>query len=151
MKRQILSLVLFAGLFAGSLMAQRNIQSLPKEVYAAKTVAIVNNTHNDQVEQGAAETLKRWGKLTLVDDADLADITLVFDKKNSHEGTSTQKTNDDGTPSTSYGMSFGSSINMKATLKGKTSSFYMTTTGDSRKKAGATCVNDLQSAYIARP
>ena len=151
MKRQILLLLLSAGSLAGALNGQRNVHSLPKEVFAARTVAIVNNTHNEQVEQGAVETLKRWGKLTLVDDSDLADIILTFEKKNSHEGTTTQKTNDDGTPSTSYGMSFGSSINMKATLKGKTLSFYTTTTGDSKKKAGASCVNDLQSAYIAGP
>ena len=151
MKQIILGLALLAGTTGSALHAQRNIQALPKEVYAAKTVAIINNTHNEQVEQGAAETLKRWGKLTLVDDSDLADITLIFDKKSGHEGTSTQKTNDDGTPSVSYGVSFGSSINMKATLKGNTISFYSTTTSDSKKKAGASCVNDFRGAYIARP
>ena len=102
-------------------------------------------------EQGAIETLKRWGKLTVIDDSDLADITLTFDKKSGHESTSSQKTNSDGTPSTSYGVSFGSSITMKATLKSAATSFYTTTTSDSKKKAGASCVLDFQSAYVAGP
>jgi len=130
---------------------QMNIQPLPKEVSAAKTVAIINNTHNDAVEQGALEALKRWGKLTVVDDSDAADITLTFDKKAEHEGTSSQKPDKDGTPSTSYSMSFSSMVYMKAMLKGATTSFYKASTSESRKKAGAECVTDLQQRVVSGP
>jgi len=131
--------------------AQRAIHPLPKTVFAAKTVAIVNNTHNDAVTEGAIEALKRWGKFTVVDDSDLADITLTFDKKGEHESTSSQKTGDDGKPSYNYGVSYSSSVYMKAALKGEGSSFYSASTHESKKKAGAECVTDLQEAYVAGP
>ena len=123
------------------------MHTFPKEVRTAKTVAIINNTRNEAVEQGAVEALKRWGHLSLVYDTDTADIVLTFDKQTSHEGTSTTKTGDDGKPSTSYGMTFGSAIYMKAVVKGASSPFYTNHTGDSKKKAGATCVTDLQEAF----
>jgi hypothetical protein len=151
MMRRLVGTLLFSVTIVGSVLAQRTVRPLPKEVYAAKTVAIVNNTHNMAVAEGAAEALKRWGKFTVIDDSDLADITLTFDKKGEHEGTSSQKTGDDGKPSSSYSMSFSSLISMKATVKGSESSFYTATTGESKKKAGAECVVDLQGAYIAGP
>ena len=95
--------------------------------------------------------MKRWGKLTIVDDLDSADITLTFGKKTDHEGSSSQKPDKDGNPSSSYSMSFGSSISMKATLKGKSESFYSTTTSESKKKAGSECVLELQQAYVSGP
>lgn len=145
---------LFALLFAataGMANAQVKVQPFPKAALTAKTVVIVNNTHNDAVTEGAIEVLKRWGRFTIVDDSDAADLVLTFDKKTEHEGASTQKTGDDGKPDTNYSVSFSSSIHMKATLKGGDSSFYTTTTGDSKKKAGAGCVLDLQRAYLEAP
>ena len=44
-------------------------------------------------------------------------------------------------------MSFGSSLTMKATMKGSTTPFYTATNSDSKKKGGASCVVDFQSAY----
>lgn len=129
--------------------AQLNVKPFPKEALAAKTVAIVNNTHNDAVGDGAIEALKRWGQFTIVDDADTADVVLTFDKKIDHEGTSNQKTGEDGKPETSYSMSFSSQVYMKATVKGAGSPFYKTTSGESKKKAGAGCITDLQRAYLA--
>jgi hypothetical protein len=144
-------IVLLSLTLAGSLFAQRSVHPLPKEVFAAKTVAIVNNTHNEAVEQGAVEALKRWGRFAVVDDSDLADITLTFDKKGEHEGTSSQKPDKDGNPSSSYSMSFSSSVHMKAALKGADTSFYTATTSESKKKAGAECIVDLQQAYVSGP
>jgi len=151
MKKFVTMLALSITVAAGAARAQMQVRPLPKAALAAKTVAIVNNTHNDAVSEGAVEALKRWGHFTIVDDSDMADITLTFEKKSEHEGTSTQKTGDDGKPDTNYSISFSSSIRMKATLKGSESAFYSTTTGESKKKAGAGCILDLQRAYLAAP
>ena len=141
-----LALCLF---FATSALAQR--KPIPRPVFAAKTVAIINHAHNEAVETGALESLKRWGKFTVVDDPDTADIVLTFEKLSEHEGKSTQtsKNNTDGTPETSsnYTMSFGSSLTMKVTMKGSNTPFYTATNSDSKKKGGAACVVDFQSAY----
>jgi hypothetical protein len=142
-----LALCLF---FAASALAQR--KPIPRPVFAAKTIAIVNHAHNDAVETGALESLKRWGKFTIVDDPETADIVLTFEKASEHEGKSTQtsKDNNDGKqPETSYNysMSFGSSLTMKATMKGNTAPFYTATDSDSKKKGGAACVVSFQSAY----
>ncbi len=144
----VLLLRLLLGLLlAGSALAQR--KPFPRQVFTAKTVAILNHTHNDGVEEGALESLKRWGKFAVVDDPDTADIVLSFDKKGDHEGKSTAKDNADGKPPDySYSMSFGSSITMKATMKGGDAPFYVATTSDSKKKAGITCILDLQNAYL---
>jgi len=149
MKSLISKIALVASVAVSLTQAQMQVKPLPKAALTAKTVAIVNNTHNDAVSEGALEALKRWGHFTIVDDSDTADITLTFEKKNEHEGTSTQKTGDDGKPDTNYSITFSSSIRMKATLKGADSAFYSTTTGDSKKKAGAGCILDLQRAYLA--
>ena len=135
---------------ATSALAQR--KPIPRPVFAAKTIAIVNHAHNEAVEAGALESLKRWGKFTVVDDPDTADIVLTFEKNNEHEGKSTQtsKDNNDGKSpetSSSYSMSFGSSLTMKATMKGSTTPFYTATNADSKKKGGAACVVDFQGAY----
>ncbi len=151
MKSLILVVAIFVAGSFGLADAQVNVRPLPKPALTAKTVAIVNNTHNDAVEEGAMEALKRWGRFTIVDDSEAADITLTFDKKSEHEGTSTQKTGEDGKVDSGYSMSFSSSIHMKATLKGGDTSFYSTTTGESKKKAGAGCILDLQRAYLAAP
>ena len=151
MKRRFAAVLLAPVLCFGQALAQWSKHPLPKPVFAARTVVILNSTHNQAVEDGALEALKRWGKLTVVDDPDLADITLNFDKKSDHEGSSSQQPDKDGHPTSSYSMSFGSSIHMSATLKGQTTPFYNTTTSESKKKAGAACVTDLQQAYIAGP
>jgi len=147
MKSFFAILLLLSSAFIAS--AQKNITPFPKAVFTAKTVAIINNTHNEAVEQGANEVLKRWGHFTIVDDPEAADIVLSFDKSGGREGRSSQSTDASGKPDYSYSMSFSSTIRMKASLKGVATSFYSTSTGDSKKKAGASCVNDLQSAYLA--
>ncbi len=149
MKHCLLGVVLSSVVLVGTGAAQRSIQPLPKEVFAAKTVAIVNNTHNEAVEQGAVDALKRWGRFTVINDSDLADITLTFDKRSGHDGSSSQTTGDDGKPSSSYSVTFSSSVHMSAAVKGAGRSFYATTTSESKKKAGAECITDLQSAFLS--
>ena len=140
-------LVLFFCVCPGA--AQIDPKSFPKAVFAAKTVAILNSTHSDEVEKGAVEVLQRWHRFTIVDDPDTADVILTFDKKSAHEGKDSQKTDSTGKPTEyGYGISFSSSITMKASLKGSDTPFYTTKTGDSKKKAGATCVNNLEAAYL---
>ncbi len=121
----------------------------PAEALHAKTVAVVNDTHSDGVEKGAASALAAWGQFKLTENAEDADLTLRFDKSTDHDGQSSEKTGDDGKPSYSYGMSFGSSIHMKAYTKDGFSPFYTTKTGDSKRKAGVSCVNDFREAYRA--
>ena len=151
MNRILTMLSLAATLSPGFAMGQVNKPPLPKPVFAAKTIIIFNNTHNEAVEEGALEALKRWGKFTVVEDPDQADITLTFDKKSEHEGSSSQKPDKDGNPSSSYSFSFSSSIQMHAALKGSSTSFYNATTTASKKKAGSECVTDLQQAYLSGP
>lgn len=151
MKRLVATISLAAALSASYAVGQGNKLPLPRAAFGAKTVVILNNTHNSAVEQGAVEALKRWGKFTVVEDPDLADITLTFDKKSEHEGSSSQKPDIDGNPSSSYSLSFSSSIHMSATLKGDSAAFYNTTTSESKKKAGAECITKLQQAYLSGP
>jgi hypothetical protein len=148
--RRLLPLMLISAAFTTPAHPQMKADPFPKEVFAVKTVAIVNNTHNEAVADGAVEALKRWGRFKIVDDSDTADMTLTFGKKDEHDGTSSQKPGDDGKPSYNYSMSFSSSIHMNAALKGSSASFYSATTSESKKKAGAECVTDLQSAYNTR-
>lgn len=140
----------FALLISASAVAQRNVQPFPKEVATAKTIAIVNNTGNQAVADGAVEALKRWGKFTLAEDPDTADLTLTFDKKNQHDGSNSQTTGADGKPSYNYSVSFSSTILMKVALKNADRSFYTASTTESKKKAGAECVTSFQSAYLNR-
>ena len=151
MKRLLTTLLLAVVLPASCALGQGNKLPLPQPAFKAKTVIILNETHNPAVEQGALESLKRWGKFTVIDDPDLADITLTFDKKAEHGGSSTQKPDKDGNPSSSYSLSFSSSIHMSATLKGDSTAFFNATTTESKKKAGAECITDLQQAYVSGP
>ncbi len=122
MKHRLLGGLLLAGLLGGVASAQRSIQPLPKEALAAKTVAIVNRTHNEEVEEGARAALRRWGRFTVVEDSDVADITLIFEKKSEHEEAA-RRNRDDGKPSSSFSITFSSSVRMSATVKGADRSF----------------------------
>lgn len=144
------SIVFSAPAFCKSAFAQSSSNPFPKEVFMAKTVAILNDTHTDAVSDGAVEQLKKWGHLTVIDDPDGADIVLRFDKNKEHDGRNTQKTDDKGTPTDyGYSMTFASSVHMKVYLKGSETPFYTTKTDDSKKKAGVTCVTNFESAYLA--
>ena len=140
-----LLLLPLALIFAVPTLAQ---QSIPPAALAAKTIAIRNDTKSGEVSDGALEQLKRWGHFTIVDDTDIADIVLRFDKKTDREKQSSQSTNDDGTTSYSGGLTFSSQVHMRAYLKGADSPFYTTKTDDSKKKAGISCVTGFQKAWI---
>ncbi len=120
----------------------------PPEALKAHTVIILNDTHTMAVEEGATAELKQWGRLTVVNDLDSADIVLHFTKATSHS-TSNSQTKDEKDNNTSYGFSVTSSstIRMEATEKGGFATFYSTTTDDSKQKAGRTCAEAFISAF----
>jgi len=121
---------------------------MPRAAFAAKTVAIVNDTKTGEVSDGALEQLKRWGHFEIVDDADNADIVLRFDKKTDREKQNSQSTDEKGTTSYSATMTFSSQVHMRAYLKGSDTPFYRTQTGDSKRKAGISCVASFQKAWV---
>jgi hypothetical protein len=121
---------------------------MPRAALAAKTIAIVNDTKTGEVSDGALEQLRGWGHFTLVDDADSADIVLRFDKKTDRSKQNSQSTDEKGTTTWSGTMTFSSEVHMRAYLKGSNSPFYTTETGDSKRKAGVTCVTSFEKAWI---
>jgi hypothetical protein len=121
---------------------------MPRAAFAAKTIAIVNDTKTGEVTDGALEQLKGWGHFEVVDDADSADIVLRFDKKTDREKQSSNSTDEKGTTTWSGGMTFSSQVHMRAYLKGSETPFYTTQTGDSKKKAGVNCVTSFEKAWI---
>jgi hypothetical protein len=123
-------------------------ESIPRAAFAAKTIAILNDTKTREVSDGALEQLKNWGHFTVVDDPDSADIVLRFDKKTDREKQNSQSTDEKGTTTYSGSLSFSSQVHMRAYLKGSDSPFYTTKTGDSKKKAGASCLTSFQKAWI---
>lgn len=123
-------------------------KSMPRAAVTAKTIAILNHTKTGEVSDGALEQLKRWGHFTIVDDADTADIVLRFDKKTDREKQNSQSTDDKGTNSYSTSFTFSSQVHMRAYLKGSDAPFYTTQTGDSKKKAGLTCVTSFERAWL---
>ena len=135
---------------AGTLSAQVNADAFPRAVSTAHTVAIIDDTHQPGVAQGAADAIKAWGRFTVVDDPDNADLTLRFDKEKDHNGRDTEtKDPKDNSSSYGYSLSFSSSIHMKAYLKDGDSPFYTTKSDDSKKKAGMACVSDFRSAVAS--
>ena len=124
-------------------------KAFPPAALQAKTVAIVNDTHDKDLVKGAQEALKAWGRFKLTDDAYHADLTLRFDKTEDHHGASSEKNDENGKPSYGYGVTFGSSVHMKAYTSTGTEPFYVTKTGDSKQKGGMECVQQFQAAYRA--
>ncbi len=143
LRRSLCGVVVSAAAFA-----QVAGKPFPDGVFSAKTVAVVNDTRTPAVEKGAEDALAAWGQFKVVDDPQLADVTLRFEKARQHEGHDTQKTDDTGKP-TDYGytMSFGSTISMKAFFKDTEAPFYTTKTEDGKAKAGTTCVNSFHAAF----
>ena len=50
--------LLLIAFVAGPAFAQSSPNALPKAVFAAKTIALINDTHTDAVADGAIEQLK---------------------------------------------------------------------------------------------
>lgn len=139
--------VLFGALM-GTAGAQTGKAVFPDGVFAAKTVAIIDDTHTSGVAKGAADALQSWGQFKIVDDPQLADVTLRFEKNRNHEGRDSQTADPNGKDTSySYSMSFSSSIHMAAFFKDSDKPFYATTTDDSKTKAGVSCINSFHAAF----
>ena len=152
MSRAFFSKVLVCGLVSVAALGQTAKNAIPPAAFTAKTVAIVNDTRDPKVQDGAVSALKSWGQFTVVDDPQVADITLRFDKTKDHAGSSVPPRTDEdgkpvGDPSYGYSMSFSSKIHMKAYLKDGDEAFYTTQTDDGKAKAGMGCVNELHTAF----
>jgi hypothetical protein len=124
-------------------------EPMPRAALEAKTVAILQDSKTGEVSDGAREQLKRWGRFTLVDDADSADIVFRFDKKTDREKHNEQSTDEAGRTTYSGSLTFSSHVHMRAYLKGSKSPFYTTETDDSKKKAGVSCVTSFEKAWLA--
>ena len=148
MKKWLVRVFVLGSVAASAVFGQGASSAFPAAALAAKTIAIVNGTSHPQVEKGAADALQSWRQFKVVDDPEMADITLRFEKNRTHEGASTQKADANGKPTDwGYGMSFGSSIRMTASLKDADKPFYSTKTDESKTKAGLSCINDFHTAF----
>lgn len=146
--KPLLRALLLSVAFFTVITVQAQQEPMPKAAFTGKTVAILNDTKTGEVTDGALEQLKRWGRFTVVDDSDSADIVLRFDKKTDREKQNKQSTDDKGTTSWSTTMSFSSQVHMRAYLKGSDTPFYTTQTDDSKKKAGVTCVTSFEKTWL---
>ena len=127
--------------------AGQNAELAPAAL-AAKTVAVLNDTHAHGVEEGAEAELKEWGRLKVVDDLDSADLVLHFSKKSERETSHTNKTDANGNP-TDYGFTITSEskVYMTVTMKDGFDSFYKTETTEGKQKAGRVCVQSFIRAW----
>lgn len=136
------------GALAAAGLAQAHKPHFPEGVFTAKTIAIVNDTRTPQVEKGADDALASWGQFKVVEDPQLADVVLRFEKSRQHEGRNTETPGEDGkNASYGYSMSFSSRIEMKAFFKDADTPFYSTTTEDGKAKAGTSCINAFHTAF----
>jgi hypothetical protein len=80
---KLLSLTcIIAGMFCFSAIARSSNTPIPSAVISAKSVYIVNETGNSNVLKTAYDRFKSWGKFTIVNSRDDADIVVVFAYKN---------------------------------------------------------------------
>lgn len=143
---RFVSLLLLAAV-TGAVANAQSASVFPPAAFAVHTVAILNETHNSGVLDGALGELREWNHWKIIDDPSSADLLLDFNRKSSHDGSSSDKPGSDGKPSYSYSMSFTSAVHMTATTKDGFSPFYTTTTNDDKQKAGRECVQAFIAAY----
>ena len=130
-------------LLAGAAWAQ----DIPREAFKAKTYYIVNKTGKPAVENGADSEMSKWGRLTMADDADSADIKIVLTKAGSSTTTG-EKLNGAGTgfeSSTSTSLTFG--IDLHAYLKGQGIYFYQTNSASSGEKGGRNVIDNFRKQF----
>jgi len=137
------ALLLVAALTTASLVAQ----SMPREAFKAKTIWIVNKIGKPAVENGADSELSKWGRLTLADDADSADIRLVLTKAGSST-VDTTKPNSAGTGfDTGVSTSLTLGVDMHAYLKGQEMYFYQTNSASGGEKGGRNVVDNFRKQF----
>lgn len=122
-------------------------QDVPREAFKAKTIYVVNRTGKPGVENGADSELNRWGRFTMADDADSADIRIVLTKAGS--STVTKETpNSAGTGfDSSSSTSFTLGVDLHAYLKGQQLYFYSTNSASSGEKGGRNVIENFRKQF----
>lgn len=134
-----------AAMLAGAMAV--GAQSMPREAFKAKTIFIVNQTGKAAVENGADSELSKWGRFTMADDADSADIKLVLTKAGSSVvSKETPKADGSGFDS-STSTTFALGVDMHAYVKGQGLYFYQTNTSSSGEKAGHNLIENFRKLY----
>jgi hypothetical protein len=122
-------------------------QSMPREAFKAKTVWVENKTGKPAIENGADSELSKWGRLTLADGADSADIRLVLTKAGSST-VDTQKMNSAGTGFDSgTSTTLGLGVDMHAYLKGQEMYFYQTNSASGGEKGGRNVIDNFRKQF----
>jgi hypothetical protein len=122
-------------------------QSMPREAFKAKTFWIVNKTGKPAVENGADSELSKWGRLTMADDADSADIRIVITKAGSTT-TDTTKPNSTGTgfdSGVSTSLTLG--VDMHVYIKGQEMYFYQTNSASGGEKGGRNLIDNFRKQF----
>lgn len=87
MKRLIVTAILFVTTFGSGAYAKKVQQMpLPSQVYTAKTIGIVNMANQQKFADTAFDTLNKWGRFQVVQNADDADIKLVISVASDNAG-----------------------------------------------------------------
>jgi hypothetical protein len=128
-------------------VAAAGAQSMPREAFKAKTIFVENRTGKPTVENGADSELSKWGRFTMADDADSADIKLVLTKAGSSVvSKETPKADGSGfDSSTSTTFTFG--VDLHAYVKGQEMYFYQTNSASSGEKAGRNLIDNFRKLY----
>jgi hypothetical protein len=140
MKFATMALTILVSVAAGA-------QSMPREAFKAKTFWIVNKTGKPAVENGADSELSKWGRLTMADDADSADIRIVITKAGSTT-TDTTKPNSTGTgfdSGVSTSLTLG--VDMHAYIKGQEMYFYQTNSASGGEKGGRNLIDNFRKQF----
>ncbi len=136
-------------LFAGSALMPfaLHAQDIPRQVFKAKTVWVVNQTGKPATENGADAALSKWGHFQLADDSDTADIKIVIFKTGSQETHSQTQDQKTGQMDQSYGASFTLGLTAHAYLKGEKLYFWTGSSDSSGEKGGRTIVENFKKLF----
>jgi hypothetical protein len=129
------------------LAATLHAQSVPREAFKAKTYYIINRTGKPAVENGADSEMNKWGRFTMADDADSADIKIVLTKA----GSSTTQAETPKTDGTGFDSSVSTNIvlgiDLHAYLKGQGLYFYQTNSASSGEKGGHNVIDNFRKQF----
>jgi hypothetical protein len=131
----------------GTMLGTAFAQDIPREAFKAKTVWVENRTGKPAVENGADSALSKWGRFTMADDEDSADIKILLTKAGSST-TEKETPKADGTgfdSSSSTSFTFG--IDMHVYLKGHGLYFYQTNSASGGEKGGRNVIENFRKQF----
>lgn len=122
-------------------------QAIPLQVFKAKTIYVINQTGKPGVENGADSAISKWGRFTMADDADSADIRLVIAKAGTTSTESeTPKQTGVGTDK-NYSTSFTFGYTAWAYVKGQKLYFWSGGSSSSGTSGGKGVVEDFRKLF----